>query len=53
MSRFTHNAEPVRIMRSDAPDIVMVDAAEYGAYAGDDLPAEQHGDGDGLPLSLG
>ena len=31
MSRVTNNAEPVRIMRRDAPDIVMVDAGEYEA----------------------
>lgn len=31
MSRVTNNAEPVRVMRRDAPDIVMVDAAEYEA----------------------
>ena len=29
MSRVTNNAEPVRVMRRDAPDIVMVDAGEY------------------------
>lgn len=29
MNRVTNNAEPVRIMRRDAPDIVMVDADEY------------------------
>lgn len=31
MSRVTNNAEPVRVMRRDAPDIVMVDAGEYEA----------------------
>ena len=31
MSRVTTNAEPVRVMRRDAPDIVMVDAGEYEA----------------------
>lgn len=31
MSRVTNNAEPVRIMRRDAPDIVMIDAGEYEA----------------------
>jgi antitoxin YefM len=31
MSRVTNNAEPVRVMRRDAPDIVMIDAAEYDA----------------------
>ena len=31
MSRVTNNAEPVRVMRRDAPDIVMVDAGEYVA----------------------
>ena len=30
-SRVTNNAEPVRVMRRDAPDIVMVDAGEYEA----------------------
>ncbi|ACY84462.1 type II toxin-antitoxin system Phd/YefM family antitoxin [Edwardsiella piscicida] len=31
MNRVTNNAEPVRVMRRDAPDIVMVDAGEYEA----------------------
>ena len=31
MSRVTNNAEPVRVMRRDAPDIVMVHAGEYEA----------------------
>ncbi len=31
MSRVTNNAEPIRIMRRNAPDIVMVDAGEYEA----------------------
>ena len=31
MSRVTNNAVPVRVMRRDAPDIVMVDAGEYEA----------------------
>ncbi len=31
MKRVTDDAEPVRIMRRDAPDIVMIDAAEYEA----------------------
>ena len=31
MSRVTNNAEPVCVMRRDAPDIVMVDAGEYEA----------------------
>ena len=31
MSRVTNNAEPGRVMRRDAPDIVMVDAGEYEA----------------------
>ena len=31
MCRVTNNAEPVRVMRRDAPDIVMVDAGEYEA----------------------
>ena len=31
MSRVTNNAEPVRVMRRDAPDIVMIDAGEYEA----------------------
>ena len=31
MSHVTNNAEPVRVMRRDAPDIVMVDAGEYEA----------------------
>lgn len=33
MNRVTDNAEPVRIMRRDAPDIVMIDASEYEAMA--------------------
>ena len=31
MKRITDDAEPIRIMRRDAPDIVMIDAAEYEA----------------------
>ncbi|MBT0718601.1 type II toxin-antitoxin system Phd/YefM family antitoxin [Rosenbergiella epipactidis] len=31
MKRVTDDAEPVRVMRRDAPDIVMIDAAEYEA----------------------
>lgn len=31
MSRVTNNAEPIRVMRRDAPDIVMIDAGEYEA----------------------
>ena len=31
MNRVTNNAEPVRVMRRDAPDIVMIDAGEYEA----------------------
>jgi antitoxin YefM len=31
MNRVTNDAEPVRIMRRDAPDIVLVDAKEYDA----------------------
>lgn len=31
MKRVTDDAEPVRIIRRDAPDIVMVDAREYEA----------------------
>lgn len=31
MKRVTDDAEPVRIIRRDAPDIVMVDAKEYEA----------------------
>ncbi|ELM3722618.1 type II toxin-antitoxin system Phd/YefM family antitoxin [Edwardsiella piscicida] len=31
MNRVTNNAEPVRVMRRDAPDIVMIDADEYEA----------------------
>ena len=31
MSRVTNNAEPIRILRRNAPDIVMVDAGEYEA----------------------
>lgn len=31
MKRVTDNAEPVRIIRRGAPDIVMVDAEEYEA----------------------
>lgn len=31
MQQVSENAEPVRILRRDAPDIVMVDAQEYDA----------------------
>ncbi|ADU72336.1 type II toxin-antitoxin system Phd/YefM family antitoxin [Pantoea sp. At-9b] len=31
MQRVSDNAEPVRILRRDAPDVVMIDAAEYDA----------------------
>jgi len=31
MKRVTDDAEPVRIIRRDAPDIVMIDAEEYEA----------------------
>ncbi len=31
MSRVTNNAEPVRVMRRDAPDVIIVDAGEYEA----------------------
>lgn len=31
MNRVTDDAEPVRVMRRDAPDIVMIDAGEYEA----------------------
>ncbi|EEJ4252297.1 type II toxin-antitoxin system Phd/YefM family antitoxin [Salmonella enterica subsp. enterica serovar 4,[5],12:b:-] len=31
MKRVTDDAEPVRVMRRDAPDIVMIDAGEYEA----------------------
>ena len=31
MNRVTNNAEPVRVMRSNAPDIVMIDASEFEA----------------------
>lgn len=31
MNSVTNDAEPVRVMRRDAPDIVMVDANEYDA----------------------
>lgn len=31
MNRVTDDAEPVRIIRRDAPDVVIIDAEEYGA----------------------
>ncbi|SER30555.1 antitoxin YefM [Rosenbergiella nectarea] len=31
MKRVTDDAEPVRVMRRDAPDIIMIDADEYEA----------------------
>lgn len=31
MQRVSDNAEPVRILRRDAPDVVMIDAEEYDA----------------------
>ncbi|MFT4273101.1 MAG: type II toxin-antitoxin system Phd/YefM family antitoxin [Pantoea sp.] len=31
MQRVSDNAEPVRILRRDAPDVAMIDAAEYDA----------------------
>ncbi|MDF7681569.1 type II toxin-antitoxin system Phd/YefM family antitoxin [Enterobacteriaceae bacterium ESL0689] len=31
MKRVTDDAEPIRIMRRDAPDVVMIDAEEYEA----------------------
>lgn len=33
MNRVTNDAEPVRVMRRDAPDIVMIDAGEFEAMA--------------------
>jgi len=31
MQQVSDNAEPVRILRRDAPDVVLIDAAEYDA----------------------
>ncbi|NIF21241.1 MULTISPECIES: type II toxin-antitoxin system Phd/YefM family antitoxin [Pantoea] len=31
MQRVSDDAEPVRIVRRDAPDVIMIDAAEYDA----------------------
>lgn len=31
MNRVTDDAEPVRVIRRDAPDIIMIDAGEYEA----------------------
>jgi antitoxin YefM len=31
MQQVSDNAEPVRILRRDAPDVVMIDASEYDA----------------------
>ena len=44
MSRVTNNAEPVRVMRRDAPDIVMVDAGEYEAMLETFLPVQHPGE---------